>query len=465
MKSDDYLTGLLPARIPLPVGEADLSGEKIQPTIGPHAAKLLQVLIAATRPQRILEIGTSYGYAAIAMGESAKTYGGHITTVELNSRLADAARENIRLLGLENTIEVITANVHSILDQLIGPYGLILQDGHKLEYLPLLNPLVDKLQKSGLLITDDILFPVMDIPASARAWQEAVAEYNCVLAARTDLQTMWMPIGDGVAVSVKLDNGGLNIMNSQINLPQDQQRLYHDLAWLYRLITPPGDYIEECETFARMIRRHAQIPVKTLLNLGCGAGHHDSALKKQFSVTGADISESMLEMARKLNPEIEYLCGDMRTLTLNREFDVVTIFDSITYMLTESDVRAAFATACRHLNPGGVCLAVLDYTRENFIQNRSYCSTHQGDGVDLTFVQNYYDPDPADTQMECTLLFLIRRDGKLSMETDRHLCGLFPLQTWINALAETGFQTQTEIYRTSGCDPQAYSVLIGVRPK
>lgn len=245
----------------------------------------------------------------------------------------------------------------------------------------------------------------------------------------------------------------------------DCQRLYHDLAWLFQIITPPDDYVEECEAYERILRRLARIPLKTLLNLGCGAGHHDHALKKNYSVTGADISDTMLSMARELNPDVEYLAGDMRTLNLRRTFDAVTIFDSITYMLTEADIRAAFTTTFRHLNPGGVCLAVLDITRESFVQNRSYCSTHTRNGVDVAFVENYYDPDPSDTQMEGTMLFLVRRNGKLSIETDRHVCGLFPLQTWMNTLAEVGFRTEMEIYRTSACNDPAYPILIGVRPE
>jgi predicted O-methyltransferase YrrM len=80
---------------------------------------------------------------------------------------------------------------------------LILQDGGKLDYLPLLNSLISLLEPRGLLITDDILFPVMDIPASAQAWQQAMADYNRALAIRADLHTVFLPIGDGMAISIK----------------------------------------------------------------------------------------------------------------------------------------------------------------------------------------------------------------------------------------------------------------------
>lgn len=243
------------------------------------------------------------------------------------------------------------------------------------------------------------------------------------------------------------------------------QRLYHDLAWLFPILTPAMDYVPESKAYTEMIRRHAHIPARTLLNLGCGAGHHDSAMKANFAITGVDISETMLEMARKLNPEIDYLHGDMRTLKLGRTFDVVTIFDSLAYMCTEADLRAAFATATRHLNPGGVFLSVLHETRETLVQNRTSFTTHRAGGVDLVFIENYYDPDPADTTYECTMVYLIRRNGLLSVETDLHVCGLFPLAAWEEQFAAAGLDLKTEAYVDEGFDGRTYPVLIGIKPE
>ncbi len=53
-------------------------------------------------------------------------------------------------------------------------------------------------------MTDDVLFPVMDLPAAARPWAGAIDRYNHALAGRTDLQTVWLPIGDGIAISRKI---------------------------------------------------------------------------------------------------------------------------------------------------------------------------------------------------------------------------------------------------------------------
>ncbi|MDY6918165.1 MAG: class I SAM-dependent methyltransferase [Chloroflexota bacterium] len=156
----------------------------------------------------------------------------------------------------------------------------------------------------------------------------------------------------------------------------DQRRLYSDLAWLWPIISPPQDYVEETERLCRTIQDRSRIEVGSLLHLGCGAGNNDYTLKEHFEVTGVDLSEDMLGMARWLNPQVAYAQGDMRTVRLGRSFDAVMLLDSVGYMLTEDDLRAAFATAFAHLNPRGLFLTVAEISAERFQQNETLCSTH-----------------------------------------------------------------------------------------
>lgn len=221
----------------------------------------------------------------------------------------------------------------------------------------------------------------------------------------------------------------------------DQRRLYADLAWTWPIISPPEEYVDEAEVFERHI--HQRSPrARTLLHLGCGGGHIDYTLKKHFDITGVDISDDMLSLARRLNPDVEYLLGDMRSVRLDRVFDAVVIADSIAYMLTESELRAAFETAFVHLRAGGVFLTYAEATREHFKQNQTECSVYARGDVEIAFVENYYDPDPADTVFDATYVYLIRRGGRLNVETDHHIVGLFPLATWQRLLKEVGFEVE-----------------------
>lgn len=228
------------------------------------------------------------------------------------------------------------------------------------------------------------------------------------------------------------------------------QRLYSDLSWLWPAVSPVEDYRHEAQEFVRVIQKHAQRPVKTLLDIGCGGGHIDHHLQEYYSVTGVDCSPQMLDLARRLNPRLEYQLGDMRSLKLPQKFDAVIIADSISCMLTEDDLLAAFSTAFNHLNPGGIFCTYAEETPQFFTQNGTYSSTHQLGDMDIALVENYYDPDPSDTTFEISFIYFVRRAGKLTIETDHHLAGIFPEETWLRLMQKAGFLVRQEIFSDEG---------------
>ncbi|MFC2008438.1 class I SAM-dependent DNA methyltransferase [Chloroflexota bacterium] len=245
--------------------------------------------------------------------------------------------------------------------------------------------------------------------------------------------------------------------------PSEGGRLYAELCWLWPIITPPSDYLAETAAFAEAIREVSTREPLTLLNLGCGGGHHDYGLKRYFKVVGVDLSEEMLSLARNLNPEVEYTTGDMRRIRLGRTFDVVTIFDAINHMTTEEDLLACFQTGEAHLKEGGILLTIPEATAESNMQNQTFCSTHRHEDVQVTFVENHCDPDPSDTTYEMTLVFLIRKGRELSVETDRHTCGLFPIATWHRLLGQTGFAVREKRIEGTGFQTRDYPVLLATK--
>ncbi|MBN1513426.1 MAG: O-methyltransferase [Phycisphaerae bacterium] len=201
----DYIELLLPESVRQLQPEGKLPPDvPAGPSIGPDVAQLVAVLILAQRPQRVLEIGTSAGYSALVMGKALAKVGGRLVTIEIEPRLAEAARRNLEEAGLADVVEVIVDDANQVLEDLSGPFGLILQDGGKDDYLRMLPRLVELLEPHGMLITDDVLFPVMDLPPDARRYQYALSLYNEALQARPELQTVWLPIGDGVALSARV---------------------------------------------------------------------------------------------------------------------------------------------------------------------------------------------------------------------------------------------------------------------
>ena len=232
---------------------------------------------------------------------------------------------------------------------------------------------------------------------------------------------------------------------------KDTHHLYTDLAWLWPLW---GDATVEYADYSRyvtsLIRQYTGPSATSLLNIGCGGGKNVLNLKAHFSVTGVDLSPTMLAQAQKLNPECSFVQGDMRTIRLDQVFDAVLMDDAISYMCCLSDLDAAFRTAHAHLKPGGVLVVTPDVTTETFQQNRTSTTTASQDGLDVVFIENVFDPDPTDDQYETTVVYLIRENGNLRIETDHWTMGIFSLDTWRRVLGETGFDVHESQYALDG---------------
>ena len=237
-------------------------------------------------------------------------------------------------------------------------------------------------------------------------------------------------------------------------------RLYDDLAYLWPLVSPPEDYATEARDWRDALRRKLGPGRHEILELGTGGGHNLSHLTPEFRTTAVDLSERMLEHSATLNPGVEHHLGDMTTVRLGRTFRAVIIHDAIDYMLSEADLRAAFATARAHLEPGGVFITAPDHFRETYRAPRVDSSTNSDGKTELTFIEFNHDPDPEDTTVETIMFYLIRDGGELRVEQDRHVTGLFPLKTWLCLMEEAGFAVE-QFPSRHGDDPRQSVLLVG----
>ena len=111
---------------------------------------------------------------------------------------------------MEARVNVIVGDASRFLHKVAGPFDLIFQDGSKQLYEPLLDRLVDRLRPGGVLVTDNVLWHgevvdgFVDPPQRDARDTEAIRHYNDRLAADARLFTTFLPLGDGVALSVKL---------------------------------------------------------------------------------------------------------------------------------------------------------------------------------------------------------------------------------------------------------------------
>lgn len=215
---------------------------------------------------------------------------------------------------------------------------------------------------------------------------------------------------------------------------------YSDLAWTESIIANPDDCSDEVAFYGKLVKENAAIEVRSLLHLGCGAGIYDHHFKKHFQITGVDLSEEMLKIARASHPEVIYVHGDMRSIDLDERFDAVVIPDSIDYMTTLAELQSAIVTACRHLKPGGV-LVIVAKIREEFTDN-NFCYAGAKDGVEVTIFENNYVPAQNPSIYEATLIYLIRQQGELRIHTDCHRLGLFSQAEWLSLLQSAGLEVK-----------------------
>ena len=220
-------------------------------------------------------------------------------------------------------------------------------------------------------------------------------------------------------------------------------KLYNALADWWPIVSPPEDYLEEAKFFRKVFTEAQLPPAATFLELGSGGGNNASLLKSLFAhVTLVDLSPQMLEVSRRLNPDCEHLEGDMRTLRLERLFDVVFIHDAIDYMTTLADLRLSIQTAYAHCKKGGLAMFVPDHVKETF-RGVTEHDGQDGDGRALRYLEWVYDPDANDDTYIAEYVFLLREGpGPARVEHDLHVCGLFSRTDWLRVLTEAGFQAQ-----------------------
>jgi predicted O-methyltransferase YrrM len=181
------------------------------PALDRLTARFLHVLASAMRVRRVLEIGTGYGYSGIHLAR-AMPDDGLLFTFELNPERAAVARQHFAQAGLTDRVNVLVGDAARLLHKVAGPFDLVLQDGDKLGYQPMLDRIVALLRPGGVLITDNVLWSGDVVPDFSPGTPQhdpvtidAIAGYNRRLAADPRLITTVIPVGDGVGLSFKRD--------------------------------------------------------------------------------------------------------------------------------------------------------------------------------------------------------------------------------------------------------------------
>lgn len=180
------------------------------PIIRKEMQSFLKVLLRIKRPLRILEVGTAVGFSAILMSEYVPEEC-KITTIENYEKRIPIARENFKRAGKEEQITLIEGDAFEELKTLQDSYDFIFMDAAKGQYIAYLPEVMRILNPGGILVSDNVLQngEIIEsrfaVERRDRTIHSRMREYLYTLKHHPELETSIIPLGDGVALSIKKD--------------------------------------------------------------------------------------------------------------------------------------------------------------------------------------------------------------------------------------------------------------------
>ena len=180
------------------------------PIIRPQMQSLLRLLITWGKPMHVLEVGTAIGFSALLMSEYAPR-GCHITTIEKYEKRIPVAKDNFIKYGKEKDITLLEGDAAQILSGLSDDraYDMIFMDAAKGQYIHFLPDILRLLAPNGILVSDNILQEGELIESKYavtrrnRTIHNRMREYLYALTHNDALETMILPIADGVTLAVR----------------------------------------------------------------------------------------------------------------------------------------------------------------------------------------------------------------------------------------------------------------------
>ena len=205
----DYLDSLIPDRgeFLTELRRKSALEESYAPIVQKSTEQLIVTLLKLIKPKRVLEVGTAVGYSAILMADNLPG-DSTIVTIERYKKHADIAVDNIFASGYEKKIKVIEGEAAEVLHWLDGSFDFIFLDAAKGQYIEFLPDILRLLKSGGVLLSDNILYHGMieDEDKVERRKITIVKRLHMYLEeimSNEQLTTSIIPIGDGVALSVK----------------------------------------------------------------------------------------------------------------------------------------------------------------------------------------------------------------------------------------------------------------------
>lgn len=171
---------------------------------GHYQGRVLSVLSKLIRPKVILELGTFTGYSALCLAEGLDK-NGVLHTIDINEELVDFQRSYFDKSDFGPQIIQHLGSAINIIPTLDTTFDLVFMDADKPNYINYFHQIIDKLNPGGVILSDNVLWSgkVIEALDPSDISTKIVLEYNALLKEDPRLETVLLPIRDGLTVSIK----------------------------------------------------------------------------------------------------------------------------------------------------------------------------------------------------------------------------------------------------------------------
>ena len=187
---------------------AKLNEETYQKVLQPRMlsghiqGRFLSMISKMKSPSCILEIGTYTGYGTLCLAEGLSD-GGKIFTIDRNEELLKIQNKYFEMSGKRDKIIQLTGNAKDILENLDESYDIVFIDADKENYIEYFNLVSERLNKNGIIISDNVLWSgkVLNSPSKNDEETNILIEFNKTLNEDERFETVILPLRDGLSVS------------------------------------------------------------------------------------------------------------------------------------------------------------------------------------------------------------------------------------------------------------------------
>jgi predicted O-methyltransferase YrrM len=178
------------------------------PSIDRASGRLLSTLVHAMMANRILEIGTAYGYSTLWMA-LALPPAGHIWTIDPDVERTEIARGYLERAGVADKVDIINQPALEVLEMWSQRnLDIVFIDAEKHEYPAYLDLAIPMLKRSGLVVVDNLLWggEASAEPASHdEADVRAIRDFNRIFLTHPQLDATIVPVGDGIGIGARIE--------------------------------------------------------------------------------------------------------------------------------------------------------------------------------------------------------------------------------------------------------------------